>query len=177
MIILIRSGFGFNTNLFETNILNLVAVIRILVTVVGDAIRTFLDGRRKKILLRLQEADIKAKEARKSLEDTRKEFEIAGLRAQEIRIQANQTAEQEVSAVEEQLKIDLRRLKERGNQTIQLERQRAIQSIARQFADIALISAENILLKSFGTESENRPKQKELNEIHVRKTILQLKRS
>jgi len=173
---LIRDGFGFNTNIFETNILNLVVVIRVLVTVVGDAIGTFLDRRRKRILLTLQEADIKAKEAQKSLEDARKEFETANLRAQEIRIQAVQTAEQEVSSVQTQLRKDLSRIKERGNQTIQLERQRAIQSISQQFSEIALTSAENILLKSFGTEYGNSLKQIELNEIHVRKTLSQLKR-
>jgi F-type H+-transporting ATPase subunit b len=60
-----RHGFGLNTNLFETNVLNLIVVVRIVVTVVGDALRNLLDQRRKVILSTLQEADKKKRERHK----------------------------------------------------------------------------------------------------------------
>ena len=49
-----KQGFGFNTNLFETNILNLAAVIGIVVIIVGDAVQSVLDQRRQNILLTLK---------------------------------------------------------------------------------------------------------------------------
>jgi F-type H+-transporting ATPase subunit b len=67
-----RHGFGLNTILFETNILNLIVVVRIVVTVVGDALRNLLDQRRKVILSTLQEADKKAREAQNRLEEAKK---------------------------------------------------------------------------------------------------------
>jgi F0F1-type ATP synthase membrane subunit b/b' len=62
MIVIIRQGFGIKTDLFETNILNLRVVLGIVVTFVGDALRTLLDQRKQIILLTLQEVDQKAKE-------------------------------------------------------------------------------------------------------------------
>lgn len=56
-----RHGFGFNTNLLETNVLNLRVVVRIVVKVVGDALRELLDQRRKAIVSTLTEADKKKK--------------------------------------------------------------------------------------------------------------------
>ena len=43
-----RQGFGLNTNLFETNLLNLSVVIAVVVTVVGDAFSEILAQRQKK---------------------------------------------------------------------------------------------------------------------------------
>jgi F-type H+-transporting ATPase subunit b len=54
-----RHGFGFNTNLLETNVLNLRVVVRIVVKVVGESLRELLDQRRQTILSTLQEADKK----------------------------------------------------------------------------------------------------------------------
>ena len=93
-----KHGFGFNTNLFETNILNLVAVIGIVVIIVGDAVQSVLDQRRQNILLTLTEADKKAREARKRLEEAKKSVVCARYRAQEIRLQAIQIAEKTLSS-------------------------------------------------------------------------------
>jgi hypothetical protein len=34
-------GFGFNTNILETNVINLAVVIAVVVSVVGDAVRNY----------------------------------------------------------------------------------------------------------------------------------------
>ena len=51
----LRQGFGFNTNLIETNVLNLAVVIGVVIKVVGDSLRSLLDQRRSTILSTLQE--------------------------------------------------------------------------------------------------------------------------
>jgi F-type H+-transporting ATPase subunit b len=45
-----RHSFGLNTNILETNIVNLAVVLGIVITVVGDALQTLLDQRKQKIL-------------------------------------------------------------------------------------------------------------------------------
>jgi F-type H+-transporting ATPase subunit b len=174
-MLLMRNGFGFNTNLFETNVLNLAVVVRIVVTVVGDAVRRLLDQRRQIILSTLQEADQKAIEAQNRLDIAQKSVETARLRAQEIRRQADQLAEQESSTIQQQLKNDLQRLQERGRQAVKLEYQRTMQSITQQVATLALTTAESILLTVLGSQDKDCAKQKKLNEIHVRETLCQLK--
>ena len=176
MMVIIRQGFGFNTNLFETNVLNLRVVLGVVVTFVGDALRTLLDQRRKIILSTLEEVDQKAKEVQKRLEDAQRAVEEARNRAQEIRNQAIQTIEQEDLVIQEALKSDLNRIQERGKQRIKLERQRIIQSAAQQVAKMTLKIAEGTLLITFNSQRKSRSKQKELNDMHVRETFRQLKR-
>jgi F-type H+-transporting ATPase subunit b len=67
-----RNGFGLNTNLFETNVLNLAVVVGVVVTVVGDALSVLLKQRRETILSTLQEADDKAIEAKNRLDEAKK---------------------------------------------------------------------------------------------------------
>jgi F-type H+-transporting ATPase subunit b len=175
MQVLIRQGFGFNTDVFDTNILNLAVVVCVVVTFVGDSLRTLLDQRRQIILFALREADQKAIRVQQKLEEARKAVEIARLRSKEIRAQTIQTVEKEKLLMQQQLEDDLRRLQENGRQTIQLERQRVIQSIARQIADTAVTRAESNLMIIFTQQGSGLSKQKELNDIHLRKTLRQLK--
>lgn len=177
MTILFREGFGLNTNLYETNILNLTVVLIVVVKVVGDALRSLLDQRRQAILATLEEADQKAREAKKRLEIAQRDLEDARIRVQEIRTQMNQTIEKDNLFIQKQLKRDLLRFQERGKQAIELERQRVKESISQQISNIALHSAKDTLLKTFGRQRRGASsKQKELNEIYMRETFCQLKR-
>jgi len=175
MRVLIRQGFGFNTDLFETNVLNLAVVLGIVVTFVGDALTTLLDQRRKIILATIQEADQKAAKVQQQLEEARKSIEASRVRAQELRIQTNRIIEQEKISIQKQLEEDLRRLRETRDQRIRLERQRIIQSTAQKITDMALIIVENNLRATFSSQGTGRLKQKELNDIHVQKTLHRLK--
>jgi F-type H+-transporting ATPase subunit b len=175
-MILLRQGFGLNTNLLETNVLNLAVVIGVVVKVVGDSLRSLLDQRRRTILSTLQEADLKAREANQRLEAAQRTLEEARSRVQEIRIQTIQAIEREKSVAQKQLERDLRRLRERRDQAIQLERQRRTQFISYQVSSLALNSAENMLLNSLSSQSTSSSKQKELNEMHVRETFCKLQR-
>merc|ERR1711998_130733 len=59
ILVLMRHGFGFNTNLIETNILNLRVVLSIVISQVGEFLKNRLDDRRKMILSIMQEAEKK----------------------------------------------------------------------------------------------------------------------
>ena len=171
-----RYNFGLNTNLFETNVLNLIVVLGVVVTIVGDAIKSLLDQRRQTILSVLQEADKKAREAQKRLEEARAIVEVAHERAQEIRAQALEAMEQENYTIQKQLQIDLQRLQERGQKAIQLERQRTVRTLADQVANLALNTAERTLLLVFVQQGSSLVKQKELNEAHLRETFQKLEK-
>jgi len=168
-----RAGFGFNTDLFETNVLNLAVVVGIVVVVVGNALSELLDQRRQIILSTLSEADKKVQEAQRQLEEARKSVETARLNAIDLRRKAVQTVEQENVVIQKQLKDRLQYLQDTGKQTIELERQRIVQNIAQQVANLALNRTEILLLSAF---EQTNSKQKELNEKHIRDTFRQLKR-
>jgi F-type H+-transporting ATPase subunit b len=59
-------GFGFNTNILETNVINLAVVIAVVVSVVGDAVRELLKNRKETIINNLREADNQQRSSRKT---------------------------------------------------------------------------------------------------------------
>jgi F-type H+-transporting ATPase subunit b len=162
-------GFGLNTRFLETNVLNLAVVLVIVVTVVGDAFKALLDQRRTIILLALKEADLKSIDAQKEIEEALATLEISRLRAKEIRDQAVRTVEQENVLREQELKKSINRLKESSSQSIQLERQRIVQSIVQEVSKSALSRAEHILWTTFkesGSQSPN-SKHKTYNDLQI----------
>jgi len=170
-----RHGFGFNTNLLETNVLNLGVVVRIVVKVVGDALRELLDQRRKAIVSTLTEADKKKEDLQQQLDVAKEAVKIARITAEDIRSQSIQTIDQENYAIEEKLKKDLDLLQKSSNQAIELERQRAMQSITQQVVSVALKTAENKLTISLNPKGPSSSKQKDLNNLHVKETFRKLK--
>jgi F-type H+-transporting ATPase subunit b len=176
IIVLMRNGFGFNTNLIETNVLNLRVVLSLVVSQVGEVLKNRLDDRRKIILSILQEADKKKEQLRQQLEEARKAVEEAQLMAKDIRDQSLQAVEKENYTAEQKLKEDLKRFQENSQQIIKLERQRTLQVVTQYIADLALKEAEDRLLKTLESRGQVSTKQKELNEIHVQETFRKLKR-
>ena len=88
-------GFGFNTNILETNIINLAVVIAVVISFVGDALRSLLENRKQTVLNNLREADQRATEAQEKLNQAQAQLELSKKKAAEIREQGSNTAEQE----------------------------------------------------------------------------------
>jgi F-type H+-transporting ATPase subunit b len=95
----IGHGFGINTDIFETNIINLAAVIGIVVSFVGNNLTAVLDDRKKTIVNNLQEATQRALEAEEKLNQARLQLESAKKKAQEIRSEGVSRATQEINTV------------------------------------------------------------------------------
>jgi len=170
-----RGGFGLNTNLLETNVLNLAVVLGIVVVIGGASLRDLLEKRRQAILSVLQEAEQKAGAARRLLAESNKAIEIARARAQEIRIEAIQSSKNESPAIQRRLEEDLQRLQRRGVQSIELQRQRIAQSTTKKIIDLAFSGAEDTLIKALRPQGSLHLKQKELNEAYVLNAVQRMK--
>jgi F-type H+-transporting ATPase subunit b len=131
-------GFGFNTNILETNVINLAVVIGVVVTFVGDAVRELLKNRKDTILTNLQEADNRALEAQEKLNEAKSQLAIAQKKAVEIQEQGAVAAEQETKLCIKQAEDDAVRLKQVKQDTIRLQQQKAIQQISQQIVSLAL---------------------------------------
>jgi F-type H+-transporting ATPase subunit b len=141
--------FSFNTDIVETNILNLAVVVGVVITFGGDALRTTLDLRRE-ILQSTQEeatraASIKQQEVLKLREAIRR----ATTKADEIRIQTDKTVKEIDSTRHQQLQKNLERIRESGRQTIRLERKRITDDLAQRTLTIAFEITEFDLIIAF----------------------------
>jgi F-type H+-transporting ATPase subunit b len=118
-------GFGINTDIFETNIINLAVVIAIVVSFVGNNLTAVLDDRKKTILNNLQEATQRALEAEEKLNLARTQLELAKKKAQEIRAEGVSRATQEINTVVNQHEIRLSKLQEFKQETLSFYQQKA----------------------------------------------------
>ena len=122
----LAEGFGFNTNIFETNVINLAAVIAIVISFVGPNLTALLDDRKKTILNNLEEANQRALEAQQRLTEARAQLEMAKTKAQQIRQEGVVRAEQEEKNCVFQHEERLSRLDEFKQETIQFYQQKAL---------------------------------------------------
>jgi F-type H+-transporting ATPase subunit b len=120
-----HGGFGINTNIFETNIINLAAVVGIVVSFVGKNLASLLEDRKNTILQNLKEANQRAIEAQEKLSSARAQLEIAKKKAQEIREEGVLRATGEMANVVSQHELRLARLEEFKQETLQFYGQKA----------------------------------------------------
>jgi F-type H+-transporting ATPase subunit b len=118
-------GFGINTNIFETNIINLAAVVGIVVSFVGNNLTALLEDRKKTILNNLQEANQRAIEAQEKLNQAKAQLEAAKKKAAEIREEGLARATQEINSVVSQHEVRLAKLDEFKQETVQFYQQKA----------------------------------------------------
>ena len=80
-----EGGFGINLNLFETNLINLVIVIGVLVWFLRGFLGGILERRRSAILQDLQDAESRLKTATEELEKAQAELAAAQQKAERIK--------------------------------------------------------------------------------------------
>jgi F-type H+-transporting ATPase subunit b len=125
MLPLGHGGFGINTNIFETNIINLAAVVGIVVSFVGNNLTALLEDRKKTILSNLEEANKRALEAQEKLATAKAQLESAKKKAQQIREEGVSRATSEINTVISQHELRLSKLDEFKNETVQFYQQKA----------------------------------------------------
>jgi len=130
--------FGFNTNILETNVLNLAVVLAIVITYVGDALRGLLANRKQTILNNFREADQRASEAQDRLNQARLQLEKAKTKADEISQQAIFTVDQEKNQILSQTQEDIKRLSVLQQETLKFEQQKAQNELAQKLVRLAL---------------------------------------
>lgn len=131
-------GFGFNTNILETNVINLAVVIAVVVSVVGDAVRELLKSRKETILSNLNEADKRASEALEKRNLAVEKLEQAKQKAKQIFDQAKISAEQEKALCISEAELEKKRMIQAKEDTINLYRQRAVDVITSQIVRLAI---------------------------------------
>jgi F-type H+-transporting ATPase subunit b len=120
------AGFGINTNVLETNVLNLSVVVGVLFVLGKDVLTSLLDERREKIVQSLEDVETRYKEAQKKLEEANLELSTAMEKAKEIRAQSTTTASQSFAVAEKRAEAEILRLQGTKTSTISVEKQKLV---------------------------------------------------
>lgn len=140
-----HGGFGLNLNLLDTNIINLVIVIGVLVWFLRGFLGGMLERRRQTILAELSDAEERLKAANAAVAQAQQDLATAQQKAEQIRIDGQARAEAVRSESERRTIEDMARLKqdavadlnaEAARVTDQLRRQAARQAIEKALASL-----------------------------------------
>nr|AKI29301.1 ATP synthase CF0 subunit I [Selaginella uncinata] len=138
-------GFALNTNLLETNLINLGVVLALLVYLGRGVLSNLLNNRERTILHAIRDAEDRYKEAADRLDQARARLRRAGVRADEIRMNGLSAVQREKRDLVNSADGDLARLEDSKNATIRFEEQRAIEQVRQQVARLALERAVKAL--------------------------------
>jgi F-type H+-transporting ATPase subunit b len=149
-------GFGFNTNLLETNLINLTAVIGILVYFGKGLLSNLLTARKSTILSALRDAEDRYQAATEKLNQARALLQQAKDKAEATRLngfsQIDREKEELIKAADE----DYRRLEDSKQATIHFEEQRAVEEVRRQVSRLALAQAFKALNRRLNATTHTR---------------------
>jgi len=159
----LSEGLGFNTNLLETNVLNLAVVLAVVVIYGGDVFSSILDARRERILKSVQTADEKYAAAQDALRQAQMRLEEARERADTIRSEGGATVNQVTAFVAKQADEELGRLEEVKNSTFALAEQKATKQLQAQLVSLALAKAGTQL----ATRLANQATQKKFVDMQI----------
>nr|YP_010188652.1 AtpF [Bryum argenteum]QZJ47455.1 AtpF [Bryum argenteum]WKV29131.1 AtpF [Bryum argenteum] len=152
----IAGNFGLNTNLLETNLINLSVVLGLLVYFGKGVLNNLLSNRKQTILSTINDAEERYNEATDKLNQARTRLERAKIKANEIRVNGLSQIEKEKKELINAADEDSKRLEDSKNATIRFEEQRAIEQVRQQVSRLALERALEALNKRLNNELHSR---------------------
>nr|QTT78464.1 ATP synthase CF0 B subunit [Andreaea rupestris var. fauriei] len=152
----LAENFGLNTNLLETNLINLSVVLSLLVYFGKGVLSNLLSNRKQTILSTIDDAEERYKEATDKLKQARTRLQRAKIKADEIRVNGLSQMEREKQELIHAADEDSKRLEDSKNATIRFEEQRAIEQLRQQVSRLALERALEALNSRLNSELHSR---------------------
>lgn len=140
-----EDGFGLNLDILETNLVNLVIIIAVLVYFGRKFLGNILSERRERIETAIREAEQRASQAAEALSDGQQKLAQAQAEAERIRADADKRAQAAKEEILAQCERDLERMKSDARQELDTERDRAIAELRQRVSELALQRVESQL--------------------------------
>ena len=150
-----EGGFGFNFNVLETNLINLVIIIAVLFYFGRGFLGKILTERRSSIEAAILEAEKRQKDAAAALAEQQQKLTQAQAEAERIRAAAEQTAVKAKEAILAQAAQDVERMKATAGQELAAEQERAIAQLRSAVVSLALERVESQLKTSLDDSAQN----------------------
>nr|YP_009667798.1 ATP synthase CF0 subunit I [Porella perrottetiana]QCW58574.1 ATP synthase CF0 subunit I [Porella perrottetiana] len=148
----VANNFGLNTNLLETNLINLGVVIGLLFYFGKGSLSNLLKNRKLTILNTIRDAEERYKEATYKLKQAKTRPQQAKTKADDIRTSGLSQIDRERKELIDAADGDSKRLEDSKNTTIRFEKQRAIEQVRQQVSRLALERALETLKNCLSTE-------------------------
>jgi F-type H+-transporting ATPase subunit b len=151
-----QAGFGINTDILETNLINLVIVIGLLVYFGRGFLGKVLSERRETIEQAINEAEQRQKDAQAALSVQQQQLTQAQTEADRIRAQAEETAKSAKATILAQAEQDVARMKAEAGRELETERQKVIAQLRAIVASQALEKVETQLKSGLNEDAQHK---------------------
>ncbi|MBW4655021.1 MAG: F0F1 ATP synthase subunit B [Kaiparowitsia implicata GSE-PSE-MK54-09C] len=138
-------GFGLNADILETNLINLIIIIGVLIYFGRGFLGKTLSERRSQIEVALTEAETRKKQAASALAEEQQKLAQAKAEANRIRAAAEETAEKARNTILAENEVELVRMQASAAQDINSQQERIMRELRQRIADLAVARAEEQL--------------------------------
>jgi F-type H+-transporting ATPase subunit b len=149
-----RGGFGLSFNLLESNIINLVIIIGVLIYFGRGFLGKTLSERRSKIEEAIKDAEQRKQRAAAALADQQQKLAQAQTEAARIRNEAEGRAEAVRGEVLAQAQVDIERMKASAAQDLNTQQEKIISEVRQRIAALAIQQAESQLRSGLNPETQ-----------------------
>nr|YP_010471128.1 ATP synthase CF0 B subunit [Synarthrophyton patena]UVF62957.1 ATP synthase CF0 B subunit [Synarthrophyton patena] len=131
-------GFGLNTDFLEANVINISLLLSGLIYALKQFLGAALNSRQRKVLIAIQEAEERLKQANLRLLESEKQFKQTEIVIKQIEQEAIMTAEKVRNSILAQGKLDIERLTEAGKISISIAEMQVREQIQQQITGLAV---------------------------------------
>ncbi|WP_027249169.1 F0F1 ATP synthase subunit B [Planktothrix agardhii] len=149
-------GIGINTNILETNLINLGILIVVLVYFGRGFLGKILNERRSTIEEAIKEAEQRQQQAQASLAEQQQKLTVAQTDAQRILAEAEERAKTVRDSILAKAAEDVARMKATASQELDSDREQVISQLRSQIATQAIELAESQLKQHLNDNVQER---------------------
>ncbi len=150
-----QGGFGLNLDIFETNLINIVILVGILVYFGRKVLTNILTELRLNIETEITQAEARSQEAAVALSKSQEQLTQAQAEAQRIRQAAEENAKTAREAILAQAARDVENLKETSMRDLDNQRERALAELREQVVGMALGKVESELRTGVADDAQH----------------------
>nr|YP_009237340.1 ATP synthase CF0 subunit I [Wildemania schizophylla]AKS28387.1 ATP synthase CF0 subunit I [Wildemania schizophylla] len=133
-----KHTFGFNSDIFEANVINILLLLFGLVYVLKQFLGSSLNERQAKVLAAIQESEERLEQASSRLSESEKQLAQTQIIIEQIQKEAQLTAEKVRSSILAQGQLDIERLAITGKSNIETAEQQIRRQIQQKITSLAL---------------------------------------
>lgn len=151
-----EGGFGIKFDLLESNLINILILLGVLVYYGSRIVGKILSERSEKIAQEIAEAEAQEKQAEQALAAEQQKLAQAKEKAAQIIAEAKANAEKVKAAILAEGEKELERIKAMARQDLNSETERAIAELKQRAAQLALLRVEERLSSILDEEAQRR---------------------
>lgn len=159
------AGFGLNPNILETNLVNILLVLGLVVYLATGYFRKVLSERRQELQNNIQDVEGRVRTAEQELSTARTNLSQAEAQARQILTDARQNAERLRQQILDQAQIDIVRVRENVDRDLQAEQQRVLAQVRIKIARDALARLQERLPGELNEQTQRQLLERSIRQL------------